>query len=323
MKTPDEFARLMSERNPDLAKRPEGPFVVSAQRHSKPRNFYWPETGDLEQAVRAAEMGFGAAALIAVCNAIIATICVVGHTTILGIGPDAYSEALVFAIIASGIRCRSKVAAAAGLGLFVVEKGAMFVNQPKSLMGLTMTIFLVVCLISGVRGVWAYHRFAPADGAQEAAPIKLLGMNLRKPGSLWVTAVLSIIILCKALIGWVHTFEALHNALPGGPPIAGENPLAYTIRAAAVVLLVLTLYAIVRRPAWGRAVCAVFALVVSAVVAVLTMHFLMGNLASKVAVWTLMCTPLVLYLDAICIGKPVKAYFAKPAAEATGFGQHG
>jgi hypothetical protein len=34
VKTPDEFAQLMSDRNPNLAKRPEGDFTVSAPKET-------------------------------------------------------------------------------------------------------------------------------------------------------------------------------------------------------------------------------------------------------------------------------------------------
>lgn len=34
MKTPDEFAQLMSDKNPNLAKRPEGNFTVSAPKET-------------------------------------------------------------------------------------------------------------------------------------------------------------------------------------------------------------------------------------------------------------------------------------------------
>jgi hypothetical protein len=170
LKTPDEFAEAMKERRPYSPKRPEGDFVVSAARDSKQTNVYWPEIKNSEQAVQASNMGFGAALFVAAVNALISTISVLQHAAIFGVSAAGYVDASLFALIAWGIRCRSRVAAVAGLSLFLLEKIYQFATQPKAVLGLLMAAALLALFISGVRGTFAYHRFSSAvapDGAHD------------------------------------------------------------------------------------------------------------------------------------------------------------
>jgi hypothetical protein len=166
LKTPDEFAQAMIERGSHPPKRPEGPFVVSASKSTKPDDLFWPQIGNLEQALRASDMGFAASLMIAAVTTVVATISVVQGTAILGINATGYFDAGLFGLIAWGIRCRSRAAAVAGLSLFVLEKTYQFATQPKWWMGLMVTFLLLASFVSGVRGTFAYRRFV-LEGAKE------------------------------------------------------------------------------------------------------------------------------------------------------------
>ncbi|GAB2534397.1 hypothetical protein GCM10027065_02520 [Rhodanobacter koreensis] len=271
--------------------------------------------GNFEEAVKASDMGFAAAILIAAVNAIIATASLIGHTTILGIGPGAYVDAAVFAIVAYGIRLRSSTAAVVGLGLFAVEKICQFAIQPKSLLGLSTTIFLLCAFISGVRGTFAYHRLAP-ENAAKGESLMVLGVNLRKPLAIWVTALLSALILWKTTLGWIHTFETLYSATPGASTVAGGDLLSYVLRVASLALSAMTLYAIVRKPGWGHMVCALFSVAFVAIVVIAFFHQnLPVTFAARVATCALICAPLALFLNAVCLGRTSKAYFENAAID--------
>lgn len=150
--------------------RPEGSFVVSAtKRNAKPTNVYWPEIKNLQDAVQASNLGVAAALIITVVNAGIATFSLVQHTTFMGVGALGYVDAAMFALVAGGIRLRSRIAAFFGLGLFLLEKAYQLSTQPKSVMGLGLGIVLLLFFISGVRGNFAYQRFASPASEMEKA----------------------------------------------------------------------------------------------------------------------------------------------------------
>jgi hypothetical protein len=169
LKTPDEFVQAMKERGSHPPKRPEGPFVISAAKNTKPDDFFWPQITNLEQAIRASDAGFAASLIIVAVNTVLATISVVQHTAILGINVAGYIDAGFFGLIAWGIRCRSRVAAIAGLSLFAVEKIYQFATQPNWWMGLMLTFVLLAFFVSGVRGTFAYRRFASTVAKEMSA----------------------------------------------------------------------------------------------------------------------------------------------------------
>lgn len=159
MKTPDEFAEAMKERVAYPPRRPEGAFVVSANRNTKQAHPLWPEIKTLPQAVQASNMGCVAALFVVAVNTLIATISVVQHAAILGVTAAGHIDASLFALAALGIRFRSRVSAVAGLCLFLVEKIYQFATQPEASLGLLMALVLLALFANGVRGTFAYHRF--------------------------------------------------------------------------------------------------------------------------------------------------------------------
>ena len=147
MKTPDDFAEAMKGR-------------VSAQKRAKPANAWWPPVDTLDEAIKASDTGFWVAMIVAGMNALIATISVIQHTTIIGVDGSAYVDAALFAVIGWGIRRRARVSAVAGLLLFILEKVFQFITQPGSFMGWGVAVFLLLGFVGGVRGTFAYHRLS-------------------------------------------------------------------------------------------------------------------------------------------------------------------
>lgn len=148
-----------------MPKRPEGSFVVSGAKATKPTNMYWPEIRNLEQAVQASNMGVAAALFVAGVNTLIATISTFQHAAVMGVTAAGYVDAALFALAAWGIWRRSRVAAIAGLCLFLAEKIYQFATQPKAALGLLVALALLALFISGVRGTFAYHGFSSVDAS--------------------------------------------------------------------------------------------------------------------------------------------------------------
>ncbi|MGN6094070.1 MAG: hypothetical protein ACTHOL_17105 [Luteibacter jiangsuensis] len=278
MKTPDEFAEAMKGR-------------VSA-RKSKPANVWWPDVGNLDQASSASDMGFAAASLVAGVNAIAATLSLVLHTAVIGVDASAYVDATLFALAGWGIRRRSRVAALAGLLLFLFEKVYQLITQPKSIMGLALALVLLMGFVNAVRGNFAYHRFVPEGFVPEEKPIMVLGVNLRRPFAIWITALLCLAVLYKVVMGWV-----------------GANLYFFAFRAAALILVAMTFHAIFQRPAWGRALTAVFSLLVAAFLVFVAATSHPPTMAAELLVWAMLVGPAALYAYAMCLGRPIRKYF--------------
>ena len=133
------------------------------------RNWFWPTIVDVSSAKEAAKGGFWAALFVAVVTAIVATIAMVGHTTIMGAGPWAYVDAALFGLIAWKIKSYSKFFAVAGIVLFIIEKLSLASSQGAT--GLPLALIILLMFINGARGVFAYHRLSVASPTQ-ASPVR-------------------------------------------------------------------------------------------------------------------------------------------------------
>jgi hypothetical protein len=71
-----------------------------------------------------------------------------------------FVEAIFLAGIAFGIRHKSRAAAVPGFALYVLDRVGQWVatGHPGSLL---LTIMVALALLHGVRGTFAFHRFAP------------------------------------------------------------------------------------------------------------------------------------------------------------------
>ncbi|WP_430390603.1 hypothetical protein [Dyella sp. 20L07] len=139
-------------------------------RNSQPVRWYWPEMGNVADAEQASNAGVWAAAFCAAVTTIFATISVFTKSDVVGINPLAYVDAILFAIIAWGIRARYRAFAVIGLVLFVLEKIFQFATQPKAGVGIFLAIILLLAFISGVRGTFAYHRLRQAALLEATEP---------------------------------------------------------------------------------------------------------------------------------------------------------
>ena len=110
----------------------------------------WPEVADLDSARSASRQGMWAALFVAVVTAAVAAFKAFGLST------SAFFDAAVFFGIAWGIYRVSRVAAAAGLLLYVLERVVTFAQSHET--GGILAIFLLLAFGNGARGAFAYRR---------------------------------------------------------------------------------------------------------------------------------------------------------------------
>jgi hypothetical protein len=306
LKTPEEFAEAMKGKETFSLKRsPEGPFTVETTKKKVPTNIWWPQITNAEEADHASKMGSGAAIFIAVVTAIIATVSTFTNAPILGVNSNGYIDAAIFAFVAWGIRCRSNFVSAAGLAIFVLEKGYQFSTQPKSLGGLATTIFLLCGFVSGIRGTRAYWRFEPEKAAAQAKSFK----GLWKTPGIWMTFVLSGVAALTLGLSLLRVLEAFLHPSEVVPPVPLVTSWAYARAALVMIAAATSIFAIVLRPHWGRVSCIAFALAfTSSCIYALYLRASI-DVPSGVVAWAISLGVLSVYLYAVCLSEGAEDYF--------------
>ena len=130
---------------------------MADQATKKVKNWWWPKISDQSGAIEASKAGFWAALTVAIITAIFATIALVTQKEIASVNAWAYLDAVLFSIIAWRIKNYSKIFAIVGVVLFLIEKVIQI--QSNGAQGWPLAIILLLMFVSGVRGVFAYHRY--------------------------------------------------------------------------------------------------------------------------------------------------------------------
>jgi hypothetical protein len=123
----------------------------------------WPRIDGLATAEAATQYGFFAALL---CAGATAVLILIGELGIRPFGPDrlttaAFVDAAVFLAIAWGIRRAYRVAALAGLALYLVELWYAWSTTGQTVQ--VIAVFLILYFIHGIRGAFAVHQYSAAQ----------------------------------------------------------------------------------------------------------------------------------------------------------------
>lgn len=124
----------------------------------KRANWWWPTIVDQESAKEATKSGYFAAVFVAAATAVVATISIMLGNDMIPIDGWAYIDAVLFAVIAWRIKNYSRIFAVIGVVLFIIEKAML--AQTQGAAGWPLAIILLLMLITGARGTFAYHKYA-------------------------------------------------------------------------------------------------------------------------------------------------------------------
>ena len=125
------------------------------------RNSFWPKIYDVQSARKAAKQGMGACFFVAGVTALVAFYSRMGFQLFPDINASAFLDAGVFAILGIGIYRMSRVAAVAALVLYLIEQ-VWVMSKVHTIIGFPfpMILIMVVCFAAGIRGTFAFHRYA-------------------------------------------------------------------------------------------------------------------------------------------------------------------
>jgi len=118
----------------------------------------WPDVTIRRKAQAAIDEAFWAALSFAVLMAIFATIGLTGFLD-PGAGISAYMIAVIYGGIAAGIRARSRVAAVAGLVIYVADR--IYFVATGGPRGVVIWGLILLAFWQGVRGTFAYAKLPP------------------------------------------------------------------------------------------------------------------------------------------------------------------
>ncbi len=120
-------------------------------------NHYWPAIPDAAAARKVARQAFWGAVVICLITAVFATLALYrareGNVTAYS-----YVDAAAFAVIALGIWKMSRVAAVAGLVLYLIERIVGWTGV-QNLGYMFIILAFTLAFVNGVRATFAYHRF--------------------------------------------------------------------------------------------------------------------------------------------------------------------
>ncbi|MES2018999.1 MAG: hypothetical protein V4484_21105 [Pseudomonadota bacterium] len=121
-------------------------------------NFAWPSVTTIEAAKKASMYGVVSAGISATVTALAATWAAGAGRNAFGfIDAWAYVDAVIFAAIAYGIYKEKRWVAIFGLVFFLFEK-VIQVTETGKLQGAWMAIFLTLCYIAAIRGLYSLHK---------------------------------------------------------------------------------------------------------------------------------------------------------------------
>lgn len=133
----------------------------------KALNWFWPPVTDTQTAREASRQGLWAATWIAGVTIVFALLAALGYRS-AEFDSAALWDAGLFIIIGWGINKSSRVAAVAGLLLYLIERAYMWATVGPKSPG--MAILFTLMFINSVRGTFAFHRLSRTQATPGVTP---------------------------------------------------------------------------------------------------------------------------------------------------------
>ncbi len=161
----DEREAETTDKNEDV-RSAAAKAAIGVQHKRSIRETWWPPIESEEDARKTARYGFWAAVINVLMTGFLAAILLMGgRNNPLGAEPNllwwALGDAVVFVAVAAGLYVYSRLAAVAGLLLFVGSKvfGWILLSQAPQVGALLIAALFLIFYIHGVRGCFALARF--------------------------------------------------------------------------------------------------------------------------------------------------------------------
>ena len=187
------------------------------------KQWFWPDIDSLADAKKVARNGAGVSFFVTTVTGVVTFLETNGYMKLFGYGPEAYLDALLFLIIGIGLCFYSRLAAIAGLGLYIFEQVVAIKSGVTG--GSIMAIYITLVYINAVRATLDYHRLkkfedpeapAAAEAAAEGPPKKF-------PKKL---VLLGVVIAAAAVGGWFFLSKKSPPAPRSGTSGAAQEEVA-------------------------------------------------------------------------------------------------
>ena len=142
--------------------RVEQSYITAKPKREGAWGWMWPSVADLESAMLASRRGFWAAGACAVMTGLLALLALAGVEAVRARGFDASAlgDGAIFAAIAFGLWRYSRIAAWAGLLIYLFERVVMW--SDTGLANPAVAVILTLAFAAGIRGTHAVHRLRNA-----------------------------------------------------------------------------------------------------------------------------------------------------------------
>ena len=137
--------------------------------NSPQKEWLFPSITNKEKAKQVARQGTWAAGIVALITLVLTVIVIsenpaLPYNNLPKLDAWAFWDVGIFVAIAWGIYKMSRVAAVAGLVIYIAEQVLIRVSNPKlATNGIFFTVLIVIAFINGIRGTFAYHSLPPSN----------------------------------------------------------------------------------------------------------------------------------------------------------------
>jgi hypothetical protein len=148
------------------------------------KQWFWPDINEIADAKKVARNASGVAFFIAIVTAAVTFGETQGYFKLFGFGPEAYLDAALFLIVGIGIWFYSRIAAVAGLLLYLFEQYMMF--QAGQHRVSILALYITIVFLNAIRATFDYHQLkkhAKEEPAAVGPPSILTGMPLDGPAA--------------------------------------------------------------------------------------------------------------------------------------------
>lgn len=132
------------------------------------KRFFWPDIDNFEDAKKITRGGATVSFFVALVTGIVTFLETNGYTKLFGLGPEAYIDAGLFFIIGIGILFYSRIAALAGLLLYLFAQYQMM--QSGNSRFSIMALYFTLVYINALRAAFDYHQFKKIEAKEKAGP---------------------------------------------------------------------------------------------------------------------------------------------------------